>query len=294
MREKVLIALLFVAVAMSELFPNASAQEAADKAQQILAAARAAIGGEKLKSLQALSIEGEFRRTMGPMETSGSFSVDMMTPDKVLRVETMNMMGNMEITRLECLNGEKVWEDQQQSGTGMVMIRRGGRANDPKAAEDMIRGEALKTSLGFLLSSPSTLQTTFSYAGEAESPDGKADVLDAKAPVGPPLRLYFDQKSHRLLMLTYKGKRPRMITQTRMEGPPSEEELQKRIKEAEAEAAKQPDVEYQTRFSNYKEVNGIWLPHTISKGIESETNEEMTVTKVKINPSLKPEKFVKK
>jgi len=295
MREKVLIALLFVAVAMAESFPNASAQEAADKAQQILAAARAAIGGEKLKSLQTLSVEGEFRRTMGPMETSGSFSVDLMTPDKVLRVETMNMMGSMEITRLECLNGDKVWEDQQQSGSGgMVMIRRGGRANDPKAGEDMIRSEALRTSLGFLLSFPSTLQTTFSYAGEAESPDGKADVLNAKAPVGPPLQLYFDQKTHRLLMLTYKGKRPRMITQNRSDGPPSQEELEKRIKEAEAEAAKQPDVEYQTRYSNYKEVNGIWLPHSISKGIESETSEEMTITKVKINPSIKPEKFIKK
>ena len=95
-------------------------------------------------------------------------------------------------------------------------------------------------------------------------------------------------------MLTYKGKRPRMMTRTMSDGPPSEEELQKRIKEAEAEAAKQPDVEYQTRFSDYKEVNGVWLPHKITKGIESETNEEATITKVKINPTIKPEKFVKK
>lgn len=295
MREKFLIVLFIAAAAVAELFPNVGAQEAADKAQQILAAARAAIGGEKLKSLQSLSIEGEFRRTMGQMETSGSFTVDMLTPDKVLRVETMNMMGGAEITRLECLNGDLVWEDQQQSGgSGMVMIRRGGRAGDPKGAENVIRNEALKTSLGFLLSAPSSLQTSFTYAGEAESPDGKADVLDAKAAVGPSLRLYFDQKTHRLLMLTYKGKRPRMMTRTMSDGPPSEEELQKRIKEAEAEAAKQPDVEYQTRFSDYKEVNGVWLPHKISKGIESETNEEATITKVKINPAIKPEKFVKK
>ncbi len=294
MREKVLIALLFVAVAAAELFPNVSAQQAADKAQQILAAARAAIGGEKLKSLQSLTVEGEFRRTMGPMETSGSMSIDMLMPDKILKSETMNIMGSVEITRIEALNGDKAWEDQQQSGGGMVMIRRGGRGADPKGAEDMIRNEALKTALGFLLTTPSSLPTTFTYAGEAESPDGKADVLDAKVSVGPDLRLYFDQKSHRLLMLTYKGKRPRMITNTRTDGPPSEEELQKRIKEAEEEAAKQPDVEYQTRFSNYKEVSGVWFPHTISKGIESETNEELNITKVKINPSIKPEKFVKK
>lgn len=295
MREKFLIVLLITAAAVAELFPNVSAQEAADKAQQILAAARAAIGGEKLKSLQSLSIEGEFRRTMGPMEMSGTLNVDMLMPDKVLRVETMNMMGGMEITRLEALNGDKVWEDQQTSGGGggMVMIRRGGRGTDPKVAEDMIRSEALKTAFGFVLSTPSSLPTTFTYSGEAESPDGKADVLDAKVPAGPALRLYFDQKSHRLLLLTYKGKKPRVITH-QGGGPPAEGDLEKRLKEAEAETAKQPDVEYQTRFSDYKEVGGISLPHKISKGIDSETNEEITITKVKVNPAIKPEKFVKK
>lgn len=295
MREKLLIVLLVAAAAITEFFPNVSAQEAADKAQQILAAARAAIGGEKLKSLQSLSVEGEFRRTMGPMEMSGTLNVDMLMPDKVLRTEVMNMMGGMEITRLEALNGDKVWDDQQTSGGGgnMVMIRRAGRGNDPKAGEDMIRSEALKTSLSFLLAVPSSLPTTFTYAGEAEAPEGKADVLDAKVPVGPALRLYFDQKSHRLLMLTYKGKQPRIITH-QGGGPPSEEEMKQRLKDSEAEAAKQPDVEYQTRFSEYKEVNGILLPHKISKGIGSETNEEIAITKVKVNPSLKPEKFVKK
>ncbi|MFN0112881.1 MAG: hypothetical protein ACKVZH_28815 [Blastocatellia bacterium] len=294
MKEKFLIVLFIAMVAVSELFPNVSAQDAANKAEQILAAARTAIGGEKLESLQSLSIEGDFRRTMGPMEMSGTAVVDMLMPDKVLRTETMVMMGNMEITRIEALNGDKVWEDQQTGGGGgMVMIRRGGKAGDPKGAEDMIRGEAMKTAFGFVLNTPSSLPMTFTYAGEAESPDGKADVLDAKVPVGPALRFYFDQKSHRLLMLTYKGKRPRVITH-QGGGPPSEADLEKRIKESEAEAAKQPDVEYQTRFSNYKEVSGIWLPHTISKSMESETNEEFTVTKVKINPSLKPEKFVKK
>ena len=295
MREKCLIVLLVAAAIAAEMFPNVSAQEAADKAQQILAAARAAIGGEKLKSLESLSVEGEFRRSMGPMEMSGTLSVDLLMPDKVLRTEVMNMMGGLELTRLEALNGDKVWEDQQQSGGGggMVMIRRGGRSNDPKAGEDMIRSEALKTTLGFLLSTPSTLPVAFTYAGEAEAPEGKADVLDAKVPVGPALRLFFDQKSHRLLMLSYKGKRPRVITHTGG-APPSEEEMKQRMKESEAEAAKQPDVEYQTRFSEYKQVSGIWLPHKISKGIDSETNEEITLTKVKVNPSLKPEKFVKK
>ena len=74
MRDKILLVAFIAVVALTEMFHNVSAQEAADKAQQILAAARAAIGGEKLKSLQSLSIEGEFRRSMGPMDMSGTAS----------------------------------------------------------------------------------------------------------------------------------------------------------------------------------------------------------------------------
>ncbi|MGH9839954.1 MAG: hypothetical protein ACREEM_14315 [Blastocatellia bacterium] len=91
-------------------------------------------------------------------------------------------------------------------------------------------------------------------------------------------------------MITFGGR-----TQPRQTGgPPSEQEVEKRVKDAEAEAAKAPDVEFQVRFSEYKSESGVTLPHRISKGIESETNEEIEFTKFKINPQIKPEKFVKK
>lgn len=296
MKEKILLGLLLLAGAVSELFTNAQAQDAAGKAQEVLAQARAALGGEKLKALQSLSIEGNYRRTFGQgMEMSGDVTIEMIAPDKWLKTETMSLMGSMEITRLEALNGDKVWEDQQQSGGGgMVMMRRGGPNSDPKVMEDGLRASLGRLALGLVLNTPTSYAATYTYAGEAEAPEGKADVIDVKVPVGPALRLYLDQKTHRLLMMTYKGKRPRMITHMATDGPPSEAEVQKRLKESEAEAAKQPDVEYQTRFSDYREVNGIYFAHKISRGIESETNEEVSLTKIKVNPTIKPEKFVKK
>ena len=119
-------------------------------------------------------------------------------------------------------------------------------------------------------------------------------MIDVKGAGGFAARLFLDQKTHRPLMLTYTGKKPRVVTQTMAGAPRGHEEAEKRVKELEAEAAKQPDVEYQLRFDDYRNVDGISFPHKLVRSIENEVNEEMEITKVKINPPLKPEKFVKK
>ncbi|MFN0087370.1 MAG: hypothetical protein ACKVX9_18415 [Blastocatellia bacterium] len=304
MREERLIVMMLLCVAGWGFQSPIFAQDAAGRARQALAEARAALGGEKLSTLRSLSVEGGYRRMMGQgREMSGDVTYDLLLPDKMMRTETMRPFGDMEITRLEAMNGDGVWEDQQQSGGGggMVMIRRGvggGGGEDPKKAQEMaqqaIRGEFARFSLGLLLTTASSFPVEYAFAGEAESPDGKADVLDVTGPNGFAARLFLDQKSHRPLMLTYKGKKPRMVMHTATGGPPSQADVEKRIRESEAEAARSPDVEYQIRFSDYKEVNGISLPHRISKGIESETSEEIEFKKFKVNPQIKPEKFVKK
>ncbi|MCG3160525.1 MAG: hypothetical protein JMDDDDMK_01594 [Acidobacteria bacterium] len=302
MREKFLIAILVVAAAMTELFPGVNAQDAATKAQQLINQARAALGGDKLKSLRSLSATGNYRRTFGQMEMSGEVNYDLLLPDKMMKTEVMSPMPSLEITRIETINGEEVWEDQQQhgGGGGMVIIRRGpGGANaDPKQAQAAlqqgVRSDFARLLIGWLLTTPSSFPVEYSYAGEAESPDGKADALDVKGPGGFAARLFLDQKTHRPLMLTYNGKKPRVITQT-MTGPPrNREDAEKRVKEMETEAAKQPDVEYRINLDDYRDVNGISFPHKLTRSIENEVNEELEITKVKINPQIKPEKFVKK
>lgn len=301
MREKFLIAILVVAAAMTELFPGVNAQDAATKAQQLINQARAALGGDKLKSLRSLSATGNYRRTFGQMEMSGEVNYDLLLPDKMMKTEVMSPMPSLEISRIETINGEEVWEDQQQhgGGGGMVIIRRGLGANaDPKKAQAAlqqgVRSDFARLLIGWLLTTPSSFPVEYSYAGEAESPDGKADALDVKGPGGFAARLFLDQKTHRPLMLTYNGKKPRVITQT-MTGPPKHpEDAEKRAKEMEAEAAKQPDVEYRINLDDYRDVNGISFPHKLTRSIENEVNEELEITKVKINPQLKPEKFVKK
>ena len=44
-------------------------------------------------------------------------------------------------------------------------------------------------------------------------------------------------------------------------------------------------------LAEYKAVNGIKFPHLITRGASGETNEEWTITKVKVNPRIDPKKF---
>jgi hypothetical protein len=296
MREKILIVLLILTACVVELYPAANAQDAADKARQLIAAARQALGGDNLKSLSA---EGSYRRTLGQMDMSGDLTLELIAPDKILKLETMRPFGDLEINFMQVWNGEVVWEDQQQSGGGgNVMIRRGAPTGDPKKAKEMaeqsIRADFARLTLGMLAATPPGFPVEYTYAGEADSPEGKADVLDVKGPNRFAARLFLDQKRHHPLMLTYKGVKPRVVTHSANGGPPSDAELEQRLKEAQAEAAKAPEVEFQVRFGEYKTISGVTLPHKISKGIGSETNEEIEFTKFKVNPPIKAERFVKK
>lgn len=178
----------------------------------------------------------------------------------------------------------------------MVMIRRPG-GDSPQGLEmqkNSIRADFARTTLGLLLTTLSTFPVEYSYAGEADSPDGKADVLDVKGPNNFAARLFLDQKSHKPLMLSYQGRRPRMITQTFQRAPHSEAEIKKQMEEAEAKAAAEPPTEFQIFFNDYREVNGISFPHRLTRSVDNEVSEETEISKYKINPSIKADRFEKK
>ena len=66
--------------------------------------------------------------------------------------------------------------------------------------------------LGWFAMAHPSLNAQYTYAGEAESPDGKAYVIDVKNADDFAARLFIDQKTHLPLMVTYKGPQPRMMT----------------------------------------------------------------------------------
>lgn len=83
--------------------------------------------------------------------------------------------------------------------------------------------------------------------------------------------------------------------------PPTPEEIEKmraarekQMKELQAALANAPEVETRWIVSDYRNVNGLNLPHHLIKSTQGQVSEEIQIQKVKVNPSLKPDKFEQK
>lgn len=282
----------------------------ATKAQELMKQARAAIGSDKLK---ALAITGTNRQKMGEMEMGGDLELEMLLPDKFYKAAGMSPMPNMEISRLEVLNGENAWTDMQNNGPSAgghnMVFRVGSGANGnsmdaQKAQQLFIRQEWTRVLLGMLGQGPASVPLEYSYVGEAEAPDGVADVIEVKGKsINLTAQLFLDQKTHRPLMLSYQGRKPMVRTITRQMAPAdakkkSPEELEKEMKDAQAkaqaQAAAEPLVEIQIRYEDFRAEGGVTLPHRISRTVDGQMTEEWTLTKFKINPAIKADKFEKK
>lgn len=73
-------------------------------------------------------------------------------------------------------------------------------------------------------------------------------------------------------------------------GPPPDPDQVRR--EAEA-SGPPPQVTFEMRFDDYRTVEGIQLPHQISRGVGGSVNEEWTIKSYKVNASFKNNTFTK-
>lgn len=299
--------LVMVFAASGASFPVVfSEPAAADKAraEELLAQARQALGGDaRLQAVQSLAVSGVFRRVLGPQmpESSGDFEIELLLPDKYKRTENMSLMGGAaQVTRIDGFNGEQAFFDTSSSG-GMVMMRRPG-AEDPKQLAGLVRtmrADVARNLIAWLLTVPDSYGIEFTYGGEAEAPEGKADVIDAKGADGFAARLFLDKQTHKPLMLSYRAVLPRMVMRAGAPQEGSREDAEKRLKEmekeaqADAEKHKPQESEINMFFADYRSVDGVQLPHRITRAVGSEVNEEWEIKKFKLNPPLKADRFKK-
>jgi len=286
--QRLIVSLISLAMTLGGLAARAAGDT---KAEQLLAQARAALGGEKnMSNVQGLTAAGTYQREMGDRQLNGEITIDLQLPDKMLRTESMRPMGDATIEMLQGVNGDQVLRHSRTIGGGPGMVvRMAPPASGPDAEAQALRNQRAdmaRFALAFLLTSPSAVPLEYTYGGEAEAEDGKADVVDAKGPGSFAARLFFDKKTHRPLMLSYRGAAPRMIVQTqRGDGPPP----------AAAPAPGQMPaphiVDIQLFLDDYKTVDGILLPHHFSRSIDGKPAEEMTFKTIRINPAFKPDAF---
>ena len=268
----------------------AAAEDA--KATALLAQARAAIGGDsQIAKVKGLSAAGTLQRMMGDRTMEGEMTIDMELPDKLLRTDTMSPMGSMTMVMGQGINGDKLLRTSSMQGAPPGAMIRTPPPPEPgsDAEAQQLRGsraDLTRLALAMLFASTADAPLEFSYAGEAESPDGKADVLDVKGPSSFAAKLFLDKTSHRLLMLAYRGVAPVMVVQTQRGGGPGPGGPG-----ATPQMPAPQVADIQMFFDDYKTVDGVSLPHHISRSIDGKPNEDWTFKAIKVNPTFKPETF---
>jgi hypothetical protein len=294
---------------------------AQDRVAAIVKDTRKALGGEeKITGLKTLTAEGPFRRSMGGRDMEGTLVVTLGRPDKMHRLEEMQMggmVGGPLIERTMTLNGATSWEDSQNRGGmggGMrIMIAQGpgpGGAQMTEAQINEARTRRMRVQMHRLTAALlADAGTEWVDAGVAESPEGKADILETKEETGRTLRLFIDQGSKLPLMVQYQDPKPMvMVNGGRGPGGPggpppppgagaprppmTPEEVEKRVEEMRRNPP--PLGTYAMHLSDFKKVDGVMLPHKIETSLDGEPNEEWTIEKYKVNAPVKADLWEKK
>jgi hypothetical protein len=297
------------------LLHAAVAQTGADVArvQGLLGAARAALGGEeKLKGVQGLTATGKFRRVIAmrlqadgahgaaqpPPELSGDVELSFALPDRFIKQHEIDTPMGDSITEVVGLDAGQAWADTHSTGGNVVIMRRPAPAGGAQGgAGQRVRAELARYLLALLLSAPADQAVTWSYAGEAEAEDGRADVLDCKGENGFNARLFLDKASHRPLMLTYRSTEPIMRMMMRSGPPPAGDAARAARREGQSPDLPAPEVketETEVRFGDYRAVDGILWPHQLTFASEGTVNEEWEIKSYRVNPQFKADKFQKR
>lgn len=339
-----LMAATFVQVDRISILPLA----AQDRVAGVLAEAKKALGGEdKVVAMKGWSAEGPFRRSMDGRDMEGVMTLTIARPDKMRRVEEIamgGMVGGPMIERTSVLAGNIAWDDMANRGGmggGMQIVMRGpgdgpGGPGGPGGAapltEEQLNEARVRRARVQLHRWMAALvaegPAPWTDAGIAESPDGKADILETKEETGRVLRLFIDQATHLPLMVQYQDPKPMVMINGGPGGPGrgpggpgrgpggpggpppggvgagagagagggrqqmTPEEMQKRIEEMR----KNPPAlgTYAMHLGEYKKVDGVMLPHKIDISLDGQPNEEWTVEKYRVNPNIKADTWEKK
>jgi hypothetical protein len=134
------------------------------------------------------------------------------------------------------------------------------------------------------------MELEFRYGGEAEAADGKADILQVKGANSFAAQMFLDKTTHRPLMLAYKGVAPQMRVQT-VQGPPPAGGRGGAEPSTDHAAPPPTLVDIDMFLDDYRAIDGVMLPHHITRSIDGKTNEEWTFKTIKVNPAFKADAF---
>lgn len=253
--------------------PRQDEDAALARAEQVLKqareAARAGLKGAEINSLLVKSvIETSLSVPQMPNKkirgtTDEELSVSL--PDKLRKKSDANYTTNQEVSDW-VINGDRMSDRSDVLVDGkpvnFVVPKR-------ESAQKKI---ALHKDYAFTILFPAILDSSwypvsgFRYVGSAESNGTKADVLETTSPTATVFRLFFDQQTHLLLLMSEKW----------------------------VGGASKKEHERKYFFSDYRKEDGLLAAHKIVVEENGEVVEERVVKRLQVNPPFGADFFAVK
>jgi hypothetical protein len=335
---------LLAAVSLPEVSTTA-AQAPGKDAATVLAQAREALGGEKrLSAVRNFVATGRTQQVRGDNLVPIEFEIAVELPDKYVRKDEIPAQESGPTST--GFNGDELIQlpvpvaPMPPAG----MARAGGPAGGPspaqleaarKARVVAVKQDFVRLTLGMFAGSFSAYPLTFTYVGEAEAPQGRADVVEGKAPPNFSVRLFVNSQTHLPIMVSWQGPgRPAgpvrggppalppgaspptasagQVPPSAPAGAPPGAATRPggappvpAAPTAGAPAAQPPGaaaapqgrgappapVEFRIYYGDYRDVDGLQWPFRLRRATGSETTEETTFDRFRINTKIDAKKF---
>lgn len=269
-----LFLIIYVGTALGQSNPALlSNQPAKVKAEEIIERARTLISRNvKTEELKKLSLEFDSTRI-----TPGQNG-----EDRHINVETKLFAAFPNQIRLEIFSD---FTTNQHLFTEILNLPRYSQTSDvfvggkpfnfasnlsdivPKSTKEKriasIKEVAFSITFPLILQSSWYQNLEFKFVGEAESRDGKADVVEVTNENNTKYRLFFDKQSHLPVMMVGNLKHP--VTNK--------------------------EIERKYYYSDYREQSGLLIAHKIITQLGDKVFEERRLKKLQINPTFKSNLF---
>jgi hypothetical protein len=250
-----------------------------DAAARVMSEARAAMGGDaKLAAIKTFIVTGRTSQVRGDNLVPIEFEMQAELPDKFARRDEFPAQdAGPTVTGF---NGERFIQSPVPQPPP---ARPGGPPPPtPQQLEAQARvqlanakQEFARLMLGLFAAFYPSHPLTFAYVGQAEAPQGRADVVDVKGPGNFAARLFIDAKTHLPIMLSWQGQQP----PARGRGPGG------------PPAGGPPPVEHRLYFAEYRSFDGLQLPTRVRRAVAGDTTEETTFDRFRINARVDPRRF---
>ena len=285
-------------------------------ASAILAAARAALGGDALLNrITSLTVNGSATEDLGRVSINKSVEINLQLPDKFVVMKRHHSYGppgmgmDFTVTAYEGFSGGVPLDAHLAPGAPVAPFpsRPAPRTPDEiQAAADRrlrLNKEAFaRLMLPLFAASPAALPLQFEASAQATVEKKLADVVKARTAAGTVFTMYLDAATHLPLKLTWMAEP--IVTRTTtsmvsvtttsrggmgappppppqappsMMAPPSPDEL--------------TPVEWAVTFSDYKTEAGLTWPRRFITTMAGRKHDDMRLGKYKTNVSIKPQTF---